>query len=511
MAAKVVKHADYNKVLVGDIVSQAVAEYTDKQVEHEVQSRLENVRKDLRYQDYEEADLQRSIDTPFIESTEYTLDTLVKEQEVPTSKLADYLETYQALCWVFVGVSEIASNLAMVPPCVWLADKSLPHPLLSLLRNPNNLLTQYKLLNWTFAYLELTGNAYWFIIPGNDGLPAKIHLPRPDRVQPRIVNEQGDIQYIRQYGAEGKEEKWDMKYVVHFSYFNPLSQILGMGGLMPAEHTAVVELYEIAYGQNWFKNAMHPSMIFKSAARMDKSERKRLFVNLKRLHQGVERMHKAALIEGDVTPLDISTPNAVESGFGDVKQLNREEILGTFKCYHVIESLKDGGDVQDAWRMFWESLLPKLTNFQQTIDKELMHEFYPAQHEYEFKFDIRGISGLRPGVLEQSLADLRDWQMGVKTPNEIRLERGIPDKVYWGDHPPPVYQSFARSRTEPNETRGFSEAQQPHPERNMTRIPTNDTINKIVSKIKGHNGNLSEEEIRDAITSELQGEYYYGV
>jgi phage portal protein BeeE len=72
---------------------------------------------------------------------------------------------YSKSSWVYVAVTRIAEAAALIDPLVFevIDGKRIGvpnHPIEQLLRAPNPTMSQFELLEATFGYLELSGNAY---------------------------------------------------------------------------------------------------------------------------------------------------------------------------------------------------------------------------------------------------------------------------------------------------------------------------------------------------------------
>jgi len=394
------------------------------------------------------------------------------DTQTARSDLSTYLNLYRSLLWVFRGVHTIASNVAMVPLKVWEPVSPVErneykiHPIYKLWRNPNNLNTRFDLLFKTSSFMELAGEGYWFLEKAATGLPHKLHLPRPDRVESKIDGNTDKLVYTRQK-QKSIPELWAMEDVVHFKHFNPISDYQGFPTVAAFEDNSIIELYLLLYGKTWFKNAIYPSQMFQSSARLSDATFERFHAEMKRLHAGVQNWGRVMLLDENIAPIDDQRKTPSDSEFLANRENTREEILMGLGCYHTVALLqgRSGSDLREAKRIFWEdTMLPRLTNIEETISKELLWSSYPESEDLVVQFDLRKIKGLRDDTLQESLANYRYWQMGVSTPNEIRQELGIDGKTEWGDERPPTMPT-ARSKTLPNEERAFLEASLPHPER----------------------------------------------
>jgi len=222
---------------------------------------------------------------------------------------------------------------------------------------------------------------------------------------------------------------------------------------------------------------------------------------MRRTHQGVKRMHKVDLIEGDIEPLNIEMKNPADGDFINVKELNRVDILGGLGCWHLVAMYMKASNIQEYKRMFWESLLPDLTKVQETITKELIRQ-YPKSENIYGEFDVRQVSGLRPSLLEESLAYYRLNQVGAYTANDIRSKLGEDGKKPWGDNPPPT---IPRARTShlTNEERSSVETNIPHPERYVDTFAEN-----LSERMVKSNGGLNKEVAKSIIVDELRELYW---
>ncbi len=437
------------------------------------------------------------------------------EEDVDTqlskSDLRDYLELYRSLHWIFIGVTNIAFAASMLPKRLInesTNEEVTSHPMLDLFNNPNNLLTNFELFRKTISYHCLVGDAYWFLDTNDDGdVVEKIHVPRPDRIECKPIDAKGSINYGRQRSS-GNIENWNMKDVVHFSSFNPISDFQGFGSVQAAQQPSILELYTITFGKKYYQNAVLPSMIFKVPEMLDEASYERVLAELQRLHVGVDKFFGVALLEAGVEPIDLKATSPQDADFKDMKELSREEILTSLGCYHIAALLnrESKSAVLTAYRLFYElTLMPLLQNFSDTINKELLSQ-YDDSEELTFEFDLRSAPGLRENILDQSMADYRYVMTGIKTINELRRERGFGKDLEWGDQPLPSFglggdigSRSSRMGMQNEERAFFEESGTKHPERFSQNF-----ADQITDEL-GDNGNgkMNEDDIAQVIQNVL--------
>jgi len=427
----------------------------------------------------------------YTDSNYYRLDPDF-DLQINKSEQRTYLELFQKLMSVYKGVNTVASAAASVPLKIWKPVSPTErkefriHPVYKLLDSPNNLNTQNKLMMKTFAYLELTGNCYWFIERDDAGLPKKIHLPRPDRVEPIPIGTSDDDLVFERKRSTGGTETWGMRDVISFDYFNPLSDFLGYSPVAAGTDNAILDLYLVMYGKRFFENAINPSKIFGSTQKISDEAYERLKAELRRQHTGVEFFHRVLLLEEDIRPLTDTNKTPADTEYMAMRKMSVDDILMLMGVYHVlaIRQNKSASAIRDAKRAFWEEIhVQRLINVASTIEKELLRRQYPQSDDLVAEFDIRTVHGMRESMLEEANAYYKYAILGVLTPNQIREKIGESGKVPWGDNPPSTMGNFGVSRSGnlglENENRAFTED-------NVIRHPENyagQLSNKIMAKI----------------------------
>jgi len=441
----------------------------------------------------------------YTDSNYYRLDPDF-DLQINKSEQRTYLELFQKLMSVYKGVNTTASAAASVPLKIWKPvslterEEFRIHPIYKLLKNPNNLNTQNELFVKTFAYLELTGNAYWFLERDEYELPKKIHCPRPDRIEIIPTGNSDDDFVFERKRSTGGTETWSMRDVVHFSYFNSLSDHIGYGPVQAGTDNAILDLYLVMFGKRFFENAINPSKIFGSTQKISDEAYERLKAELRRQHVGVEFFHRVLLLEEDIRPIADTNKSPADAEFTEVKKNSVDDILTLLGVYHVValRQNKSASTISDAKRMFWEEIKDmRLANVAATIEKELISQ-YPQSEDLEVEFYTAGISGLRASALEESLAHYRYWQMGSKTANEIRREIGMSGKVLWGDDMPPTLGVNRSAQMGlPNNERADFEDSINHPENYVDQLS-----NKLYNKISDNGGrDLDADYVKEMIQS----------
>ena len=306
------------------------------------------------------------------------------------------------------------------------------HPILDLLDRVNPYMTKKDLLKATQSFLDLNGNAFWYLARDNNGKGdiKEIYILRPDKVSlvidttnPLVVG--GYV--FRQDG--GRKIALDTNEVIHFKNFNPMGEHpfphLGMS-VVEASAWAIDTDNEIRkWNLNFFKNSATPNGILEVGkdGAVGTEEYKRLREQWDKEHKGSAQAHKVAILSGGVTWKETST-NQSEMQFADQKVLNRDEILAIFQVPKTILGLTDNVNraTADASIYVFNLFTVKelMQNIVDTLNEFLLPDF-DEQGTLYFDFDSP-VKEDRTEVLAEYTAGINNWL----TRNEIRAREGLP-------------------------------------------------------------------------------------
>jgi HK97 family phage portal protein len=250
-------------------------------------------------------------------------------------------ELYQRLSWVSIAVSLSAQAAAGAPLSVKQLTgedkKDIPnHDFERLLQRPNPLMSRFELLEATYSYRKLTGNAYWFLNrPNENTAPVEIWSLPSHKVQPVP---DGNM-YLRGYlyypgGTDGPDkpiplEPWQ---VCHFRRFHPLNSYVG---LSPIEALATVAIGDMAmqkWNTNFFgKSAAKQPGFLAYADPINPTDWARMKAEMKEQYGSMNRSLMMMQNVGKGGVQWVSTAmSQKDMEFLSARTFNREEIFGIF-------------------------------------------------------------------------------------------------------------------------------------------------------------------------------------
>lgn len=161
-------------------------------------------------------------------------------------------DLYRRLSWINIAVGTVARSCAGVPLSVVRMEGEdeveIPnHPFEMLIQKPNPKESRFELLEATFAYRALTGNAYWWLNRANeDAEPAEIWVIPSHKIEP-VPDERLYLKGYMYDPGDGRKIPLEPHEIVHFRSFNPLNDFVG---LSPIEALATISVGDLKM-QDW--------------------------------------------------------------------------------------------------------------------------------------------------------------------------------------------------------------------------------------------------------------------
>jgi HK97 family phage portal protein len=269
------------------------------------------------------------------------------------------------------------------------------HPFLQILRRPNPSIGRAFLWRFTQMWLDLDGNAYWFICPDEYGRPAEI-WPLPSNAVSIVPGDKDRFVDYYEFDAGGMIFRINSEYICHFRYPNPFDVYRGLSPLvaamMPADADAAMAYWNGAlFGEN---NVMPSVVINLSSGQPDQPIEQADLDNIKSIlraeYQAVER--KTAVVSAYKMEVQQLGWSAKDADFLNGRQFSKEEI---FVIYGVPVALVDKNTTEAnatvARATFKENIFSLLGLMAEQITAQVIIPFYGEEYEVRFQ-DIRPVN-----------------------------------------------------------------------------------------------------------------------
>ena len=353
---------------------------------------------------------------------------------------------YEQSIWVYSAITAIATNIARVPFVIkrdigaGLSKKIEEGAIYDLFLNPNPLMSQRQPFEATMIFLSLQGEAIW-ILEGRENitqLPKEIWTFSPARFKP-VQSKQGMVVGWTYDNGSGELIPLANHEIIFFRYFNPYDDIRGMPPIKAAQENINQDYYATKYNSAFFKNSAVVSGFITVEGELTDEQFNRTLRQFEDRHQGYEKAHKIALLEGG-GKFEQATISQKDMEFIEGKKLTKQEILAAFKVNEVVlgifDSIKSYLGIKAADKAFWEETLMPKTHY---IEDHLWAKFFSNIGQRRGKgkiwgeFDLATVGSLQVNYDDKIVTAGRMFTMGwpINAINR-RLELGMED-VPWGD------------------------------------------------------------------------------
>lgn len=254
------------------------------------------------------------------------------------------------------------------------------HPFLDLMTNVNGFMNRFNLMELTQLFEELTGNAFWYIIPNRLGIPQEIWVMPPQNM--RIIPDRATFIKGYEYHKDGNMFRtaggifYKEKDVVHFKMPSPTNQYYGQGPL-----ASITEEYNLGQEMNRYENA-----IFKNNGRLDGAfeteqelgdyEFERLKTEIRSSFYGVSNSGKSPLLDNGVTfkPYSYAPKDmAYDKGRDKVKEVICSAFSQTLGMY---DSNATRSNAESAILLYTKNAIyPRLLRMEEKINEKIMPRY----------------------------------------------------------------------------------------------------------------------------------------
>lgn len=340
------------------------------------------------------------------------------------------LKKYRGL--IYTCINAIAEDVAKYEPLFWNRDarsgkkKQTMHPFGRVLENPNPNLSKFDLLFGTQAFIELTGDAFWYYALGERSRkPFEIYLMRPDRVS--VAVDKGKVIGYAFKDDKGNDIPLEKDEVEHMHTFNPENQFRGLGTVEAGILYAEMEEDTSQFQSNFMKNQATPSGILTIKGKIDKEAFNKLKTQWKEKQAGLANVGKTLFIrESDASFTKIGL-SLGDIDMAALKQITEDKLfkmfripkflLGDFDQTGLGRSNVEAGDYVFAKRVVDTKQLRIDDAIQSTLQRNYKEKNIVVSHVSQ--------------IPEDTNAQLAEDDKGVGrwiTVNEARERRGLPVK-----------------------------------------------------------------------------------
>jgi HK97 family phage portal protein len=307
---------------------------------------------------------------------------------ISETKKTEYLNELQG--WVASCVTAIADEIASVElKLMSFKNEEVieidEHPLIDLLYKVNDYTTRFDHFWITQVYLELTGEAPWFLEKNGNQITG-IYFLRPDKLS--LVSDR-ENRLVSSYTYDvgmGKRVPLTLDEVLFLKYPDPANPFRGKGTLAMASRTVDVDNFSEEWNKTFYKNAAKPDSILKvKTDSMTDEQRSMLKRSLKEQYEGIEKAHKTMVLFGDMEWQQIGVSQK-DMDFLEQQKFSRDKILGIFRVPKAVVAQTEGVNLASAqvaqYTFAKWCIKPKIERLIQQLNEFLIPQFKNSETLY---------------------------------------------------------------------------------------------------------------------------------
>lgn len=349
----------------------------------------------------------------------------------------ELLNEYKGL--VYTCVNAIAEDFAKYEPIFYKLDSrsgkktQYVHPFNKVLENPNPNLSKFDLLVGTQAFIELTGDAFWYYaVAERSRQPQEIYLMRPDRVKVSVDDTTGEVVGYAFKADNGVDVPLDPDEVEHFHTFNPTNAYRGIGTLEAAMLYVETENDTSTFQKNFMKNQATPSGVLTITGKITPEAFKKLKKQWQEKQAGLANVGKTLFIRESDAKFTKVGLSLGDFDMAALKTLTEDKIYKMFRMPKIILGDTDQSGLGRANAETADYIFSK-----RNIDPKQMRLDDGIQRTLRRNYkEMNTTVGHVSQIPEDKAAELAETDKAVgrwETINEVRLRKGLPKMPSGGD------------------------------------------------------------------------------
>lgn len=334
------------------------------------------------------------------------------------------------------------------------------HPFLELMRRPNPWTSGTDLRWITSVFMDLTGEAYWYIVKDGIGVPRQLWAIPSQYLRP-IPGTSLDEFIVGYEYVRGKSNAIiPAEDVVEFKYANPLNQLGGFAPILGIVDAVYVNSKMAEFTEAMFENKARIGGVLETDSKVSAPELERFRESWKQKYAGVAKSGATVILPpGLKYQRDFVTPD--EMSYIEGKRITREEICAGLGCP---EALFNPGAIRaNVEAAQYQHQLGAVLPWLRKMDDTLNGDFLPI---YDDKIFVASEDPVVSDRVADAQVRTQYISAGVMSINDVRPELGL-EPIEGGEEPlvnsmlAPLHQVVEEPEPTPSQLAPFAGANNP--------------------------------------------------
>jgi len=308
-------------------------------------------------------------------------------------------------------------------------EEVLEHPFLDMIRAVNPIMNRFDLWEATELFMEMTGNAYWYVVKDALGVPIQLWIVPAQGM--RVVPGKDNLIQGYVYINGMTKVPFNVDEIVHFKFPSLTSQLYGAGPLQAVMDAYIFEKAVKGFDTTLLTNMGRPEGVLQTDVLINDAEFERLQTRWKQNYAGPAKVGKTLILEKGLKYQAITmTPKEINYIQG--RKMARDEIAAAFGV-PISKLTTEQVNLANArigeYQYMSDTIEPRLRRIEEKVNEKLV-PMYDSSGALFVAYDSV--------VPEDEDFKLKERQLNLTTYySSINLEREkdglLP--VEWGDVP----------------------------------------------------------------------------
>jgi len=332
---------------------------------------------------------------------------------------------------VFACVRLIASTMATVPLLLYRRledgssrkERAPEHPLYRVLHDaPNREMSACEFFEFMTMHLELRGNAYAEIVRNQRGDVQELWPLRPDRMEPRRV-EQALVYLYRR--PDGTSHLFDADEILHLRAL-PTDGIMGLSVIDQCQESLGLSKASDKFAAKFFSNSAMPSALLNvpEGKALSAEAKARLAADWRAAYGNLDNAQRVAILEHGLSYQQISvTPEQAQ--FLESRKYNVRDIARLFGVpAHLIGDLEQAtfSNIEhQSLEFVMHTIRPRCVRIEQAIRRQCLKDDDQETFFAEFLLDALVRGDLKTRYEAYQIARMNGWMNA----DEIRAKENM--------------------------------------------------------------------------------------
>jgi len=295
---------------------------------------------------------------------------------------ANMVQNYQS--WAYACIQRNSFSVAGTELRIYKKIKSkegidyeeiTEHPFLDLMTNVNPFFNRFELWVLTVTFLELTGNAYWWMVKDPLGVPRAL-WNIPSHWMKIVPSKETFIAgYVMQQPGSPTKVPFDVEDIIHFKYPSPFSLYYGCPPMYAAAYDIDINRELKAHGVNFLMNNAQPGGVLYTDQRLGDKEFERLRTMWNMRHKGGSNAGKMAILEAGLK-YEKTGSNLQELQFPETSRNVRDSILAIFGVpaskLGLVEDVNRANADANDYTYQKDTVRPRLKLIEEKLNEKMM-------------------------------------------------------------------------------------------------------------------------------------------